>query len=73
MAPERVGYDAACGYPDDGGTATFCTTGASCLVTCRSPAADGQECDPAAGAGCLFPAKCVARRCIFPTLADCSP
>jgi hypothetical protein len=73
MAPERVGYDAACGYPVDGGTATFCTTGASCLVTCRPPADDGQECDPAAGAGCLFPAKCVARRCIFPTLTDCSP
>jgi hypothetical protein len=72
-SPERVGYDAACGYPADGGTATFCTIGASCLGTCRPPVADGQECDPTSGTGCLFPAKCVARRCIFPTLSDCSP
>jgi hypothetical protein len=73
-AAVRVGYGASCGFPSDGGTWTFCTTGASCVGgACMPPTADGEECDPASGVSCLFPAKCVDRHCVFPTLSACSP
>lgn len=73
-AAVRVGYGAACGYPLDGGIWTFCTTGADCVNgACVAPAVEGEECDPGSGVSCLFPAKCVERHCIFPTLAACSP
>jgi hypothetical protein len=71
--PERAAYDAACGLPDDGGTLMVCGGYGTCLGTCVAPARDQQECDPASGVNCVWPAKCLARHCVFPTLADCSP
>jgi hypothetical protein len=38
---------------------------------CVPPAADGQYCDDTQGLNCLDPARCIANRCVFPSLARC--
>ncbi len=39
---------------------------------CIPPSGDGAFCDDAQGLGCLFPARCISHRCMFPSLAACS-
>jgi hypothetical protein len=69
-----VGYGEPCGFPDGGGAAALCLGEGTCLEnTCQAPAADGEPCDAHQGTGCLWPAQCVAQRCVFPTVADCAP
>jgi hypothetical protein len=69
-----VGYGEPCGFPGDGGVAAECLGEGTCVMsTCQAPAADGEPCDAHQGTGCLWPAQCIAQRCVFPTVADCAP
>jgi hypothetical protein len=69
-----VGYGEPCGFPDDGGAGAVCLGAGTCeKKTCQAPAADGEPCDPHQGPACLWPAQCIAKRCVFPTVADCAP
>ncbi len=76
-----------CKFVDDAGTYTYCTGGASCLVTpttaqtgtCTGPAADGQPCDTSQDNACVPPATCVGAvvdggvqgTCLFASAASC--
>jgi hypothetical protein len=54
-----------CAYVADAGTYTYCTGGASCMLSapgigvCAGPAANGAACDTAADDGCIAPATCI--------------
>jgi hypothetical protein len=75
-----TGYGAGCNPMDD-----TCTGFGVCLASCASPpdggggwccaapVGDGDSCSDTQEVGCLPPAQCIAGRCIFPTVADCSP
>jgi hypothetical protein len=55
----------ACAYVNGAETYTYCTGGATCLLsapgvgTCTGPAMDGATCNTADDTGCLAPATCV--------------
>jgi hypothetical protein len=63
-------YGAPCGPPEDGGPDLICDGFAICTEgKCAPPADDGQPCSP--GTLCTWPAQCIAKQCVFPTVADC--
>jgi hypothetical protein len=68
-----AGYGERCA--PSGGDAYRCTGFGTCDYAsdaCIPPAADGQFCDDTQGLNCLVPARCIAHRCLFPSLARCS-
>jgi hypothetical protein len=79
LTPLLSAYGAACSMNEDN-----CQGFGSCVAACSPPAQDGgfcclppakdgEPCNVLLGEGCLPPAQCIASRCIFPTVGDCSP